>query len=66
MEEGRALERCPFCGAYAAYREDQRLTKAKPIRPQYFPKWYVECQECGIRTPVADIPTVTKMWNKRT
>ena len=59
--EGRALKSCPFCGKHAIYNQDQRFID----KPESFPKWYVICDGCNIRTPVADLRTVTTMWNSR-
>ena len=63
--ESRVLKSCPFCGAYAMYCEDMRFFNVHPTQPRMFPKWYVMCTGCQIRTPVADIPKVTKFWNRR-
>jgi len=65
FQEDRVLKQCPFCGEYALYAEDMRFVGSKPENPRMFPKWYVVCTGCGVHTPVADIPTVTKIWNSR-
>ena len=57
----RVLKKCPFCGGYARFCEDMRFHEKKDS----FPKWYVMCVGCNIRTPVADRTLVMKMWNKR-
>lgn len=58
----RVLKKCPFCGGYARFCEDMRFHEKKDS----FPKWYVMCMGCNIRTPVADRTLVMKMWNERT
>ena len=63
--EDRVLKQCPFCGEYAMYMEDERFSNINMFNPRYFPKWYVQCTGCGVHTPIADIPTVTEIWNKR-
>ena len=57
----RVLKKCPFCGGYARFCEDMRFHEKKDS----FPKWYVMCVGCNIRTPVADRTLVMKMWNER-
>lgn len=57
----RVLKRCPFCGGCAKFCEDMRFHE----KMDSFPKWYVMCIECNIRTPVADKTLVMKMWNER-
>ena len=57
----RVLKKCPFCGGYAMFCEDMRFHEKKDS----FPKWYIQCSECGIRTQVATIEMVKKMWNNR-
>lgn len=61
-EKDRVLKKCPFCGGYARFGEDMRFHE----KSQNFPKWYVLCNDCGIRTETATIPLVMKMWNQRT
>ena len=57
------LKPCPFCGAYRAYLvEDERLAK----KGYDFPKWYIRCLSCGVRTPTARVDEVVKIWNRRT
>ena len=58
----RVLKKCPFCGGYARFCEDMRFHEKRDS----FPKWYVMCMGCNIRTPVADRTLVIKMWNERT
>ena len=58
----RVLKKCPFCGGCARFCEDMRFHEKKDS----FPKWYVMCMGCNIRTPVADRTFVMKMWNERT
>lgn len=58
----RVLKKCPFCGGYARFFEDMRFHE----KPDSFPKWYVMCAECNVRTPTANRTLVMKMWNERT
>ena len=60
-ESCRVLKRCPFCGSYARVQMDYRFKKCE----HDFPKWYIECQGCKIRTPIAKINTVVQYWNRR-
>lgn len=53
----RVLKQCPFCGGYARFCEDMRLRE----KPDGFPKWYVRCNDCGIRTVTTDRTTAMKM-----
>ena len=55
------LKLCPFCDCAAHVLEDQRFA----YKPYDFPKWYIQCRGCGIRTPVARIEQVVALWNKR-
>lgn len=57
----RELELCPFCGCAAHIWEDGRFS----IKPYYFPKWYIECNGCHIRTPITYIEDAVGRWNKR-
>lgn len=43
------LKPCAFCGGTGHVYEDERLS----IKPYDFPKWYIVCIKCGIRTPTA-------------
>ena len=36
-----SLKSCPFCGGEAKLRKHQKLKQT----------WYVQCNQCGIRTP---------------
>ena len=55
------LKPCPFCGSAAHVWEDERFSTT-----QYdFPKWYIKCNGCDIRTPVTFIGDAVKRWNKR-
>ena len=57
----RVLKPCPFCGFAGHVYEDARFSNC-----QYdFPKWYIECLGCGIRTPTAKIDLIVKVWNRR-
>ena len=58
---GRVLKECPFCGGYARFCEDIRFRE----KSNEFPKWYVICDGCNIRTAIANRTTVMKMWNRR-
>lgn len=60
-KDERVLYRCPCCGGYARVFEDMRFMR----KPYDFPKWYVCCRECGLRTPTATIDIVVKRWNRR-
>lgn len=55
------LKRCPCCGNKARFLESARYEREN----DRFPKWYVQCSECGIRTQVATIEMVKNMWNNR-
>ena len=57
----RVLKRCPFCGNYARFNEDMRFHE----KNENFPKWFVICNGCNVRTPTANIQTVMRIWNKR-
>ena len=30
-----------------------------------FPKWAIICLGCGVRTPIVDMTTAVKIWNRR-
>lgn len=57
----RVLKSCPFCDGFARVLQDERLKK----KNHDFPKWYITCQECGVKTPIAEMSTVVKIWNRR-
>lgn len=57
----KTLKSCPFCDGDAGYEEDKRFESM----PDDFPKWYILCKNCGIRTPVARRDYVQNLWNKR-
>ena len=61
MNKENTLKPCPFCGSNAIYLQDMRFEQ----KSEQFPKWYVECKGCKIRTSVATIPVVQKQWNRR-
>lgn len=62
MTINKAIKLCPFCGGVAHVMEDQRFA----YEPYDFPKWYIQCKGCGVRTPVAKIEQLVLLWNKRT
>ena len=53
---------CPFCGGAAHVFEDQRFSN----KPYNFPKWYITCVGCGVKTPTAKMEQITEIWNRRT
>ena len=55
------LKPCPFCGSHAHVHEDQRFLAKK----YNFPKWYIVCYGCGIRTPTVTMEQAVKFWNRR-
>lgn len=55
------LKPCPFCGKAAHVWEDVRFS----VKPYDFPKWYIQCLGCGIKTPVVTMAVAVKMWNRR-
>ena len=55
------LKPCAFCGGVGHVYEDERLS----IKPYDFPKWYIVCIKCGIRTPTAKMEQVVRIWNRR-
>ena len=59
--ENRVLKKCPFCGACAKMYEDERFS----FKPVSFPKWYIACIACKIRTPTTLKEDAVKRWNQR-
>lgn len=59
--EIRELKPCPFCGACAKMYEDERFS----FKPASFPKWYITCIACKIRTPTTLKEDAVKRWNQR-
>ncbi len=57
----RVLKPCPFCGGDAHVMEDERFKQQN----HGFPKWAVICFGCGVRTPIVDMTTAVKIWNRR-
>lgn len=57
----KVLKPCPFCGGAAHVGEDMRFS----MKSHDFPKWYIFCYGCGVRTPIADMANVVKIWNRR-
>lgn len=55
------LKTCPFCGGFARAFQDERFKK----KNHDFPKWAVICLGCGARTPIVDMATAVKIWNRR-
>ena len=55
------LKQCPFCGASAFMWEVEESSNTS----FYFPKWYIECGRCGIKTSTGNKDTVVKIWNRR-
>lgn len=55
------LKRCPFCGGAGHVYEDGRLSN----KPYGFPKWYIVCTGCGVKTPTAKMEQVVRIWNRR-
>ena len=41
--------------------EDERFKK----QSHDFPKWAILCMGCGVRTPIAEMAYVVKIWNRR-
>ena len=57
----RVLKPCPFCGGFSRVLQDERFKK----KSHDFPKWVIVCMGCGVRTPIAEMSTVVKIWNRR-
>ena len=57
----RELKPCPFCGGHAHVMEDERFKQQN----HDFPKWAIICFGCGVRTPIVDMATAVKIWNRR-
>ena len=57
----RMLKPCPCCGGFAHVLQDERFKE----KNHDFPKWYIICQGCGVQTPIAEMSTVVKIWNRR-
>lgn len=55
------LKLCPFCGGSAHVYEDQRFS----FKGYNFPKWYIKCTGCDVRTPIAKMEQIVEIWNKR-
>lgn len=55
------LKPCPFCGGAGHVYEDGRLSN----KPYGFPKWYIICKGCGVKTPTAKMEQVVRIWNRR-
>ena len=55
------LEPCPFCGSAAHVWEDERLTG----KPHNFPKYYILCNGCKVKTPIGTLEYVVRIWNRR-
>jgi len=56
------LKLCPFCGNVAHVWEDEKLTGM----PYNFPKFYISCNGCKVKTPVGTLEHVVRIWNRRT
>lgn len=61
MGNENVLKECPFCGGNAKIIMDNRFEN----KSYNFPKWFIQCQQCGIRTTTAKIDYVVKKWNSR-
>lgn len=60
-KEERVLKTCPFCGSYARLYEDLRFQN----QPHEFPKWFIECGKCKVRTITSTMRYVVDSWNRR-
>ena len=61
MLKEKALKPCPFCGKDARVEEDLRFEQ----KPYDFPKYYVQCKGCHIRTKVGELRYAVERWNTR-
>ena len=61
MFENKILKLCPFCGKGARVKEDLRFEQTS----YNFPKYYVECKGCYIRTKVGKLRYAVERWNTR-
>lgn len=55
------IKHCPCCGGNASVYEDARFH----AKPYDFPKWYIQCHDCGLRTPIGTTYQIVKIWNRR-
>lgn len=65
QEYNKSLMPCPFCGGEARLKKHQKLQQT----------WYVQCNDCGIRTPnstqaayeswKAAMEAPVNQWNRR-
>lgn len=61
MSNKKILKPCRFCGGNAQYEQDLQFVE----KPENFPKWFVICKRCGVRTPTSTISHVQAIWNDR-
>ena len=55
------LQKCPFCGSVPRLYEDDRFQ----YKPADFPKYYLKCLGCGIRTRTDTKENVIRSWQTR-